>query len=158
MEDKCYLAIETRPKNYFPINLLDLSISPGYHITKMNELDAFTLKYTKQEIIDAIKEANLLDIDDNMPLVLIYNEKNMVRKASVLTKDISFNLWQDIQNNFNDKKYLNKIINFLNNKVSDEVIIKLKSSKDLNSFCRVISSIPYLVERKLYFYLYENQL
>ena len=41
-------------------------------ISSLEELDAFTLKFTKKEIIDSIKEANLLEINNTMPLVIIY--------------------------------------------------------------------------------------
>lgn len=158
MENKYYLAIETKPRNYFPINLLDLNIAHNFNTIKLNELDAFTLKFTKKEIIDSIKEANLLDIDESMPLVIIYNEKSMVRKTEVLTKDIHFDLWQDLNNNFNDKQYLNEIYNFLNNKIDEEKYLKIKQVKNIDEFLKMINELPYNIQRKLYFYLYARQI
>ena len=52
MENKYYLAVEVKPKNYFPINLLDLKISNHFTTTNLEELDAFTLKFSKKEIMD----------------------------------------------------------------------------------------------------------
>lgn len=155
MENKYYLAVETKPNNYFPINLLDIKLF-NKASTKIEEIDSLTLKYTKKEIIDAIKEANLLEIDYDMPLVIVYIEKNKTRKAEALTKDNNFDMWQNLKDNYEDKNYCNKIINFLNNKVPEETINFLKNSKGKINFLKIISEIPYFIERKLYFYLYEN--
>ena len=156
MGDKYYLAIETKPKNYFPINLLDLNISKNFNTFKLEELDRFTLNYTKEEIIKSIKEANLLEVNEYMPLIVIYYEKNVIRKAEALTKDINFNLWEDIKKNYKDKNYLNKIYNFLNNKIDSNMLKILKSSNNLQDFLTIISNLPYITQRKLYFYLYEK--
>ena len=158
MENKYYLAVETKPKNYFPIDLSNLSISNGFTSFQLAELDSFTLKFTKKDIMDSIKEANLLEIEDNMPLVIIYHEKEMVRKTEVLTKDIQFDLWQDIHQNFENKLYLNKIYNFLHKKIDDEDFNKLKKSLNEDVFLNEINHLPYMIQRKLYFYLYEKQL
>ena len=157
MGNKYYLAIETKPKNYFPLNLTDLKIANNFNTYKLEELDAFTLKFTKQEIIDSIKEANLLEINDSMPLVVIYNEKNSIRKIDALTKDINFNLWNDLKDNYDNKAYLNKIFNFLNNKIAPEDLYKIKSSHNLNAFLANIGALSYPIERKLYLYLYEKR-
>lgn len=156
MENKYYLAVETKPKNYFPINLLDLKISPGYIPTKIEELDAFTLKYTKEEIMSAIREANIIELDEEMPLVIIYHEKNMVRKTQVLFRDLQFDMWQDIKDHYQDKLYVNKIYNFLNKKIDDEKLKELRKTESLKDFLYVINSLSYLIQRKLYFYLYEK--
>lgn len=155
MENKYYLAVETKPNNYFPINLLDVKIF-NKTTDKIEEIDSLTLKYTKREIMDAIKEANLLEIDYNMPLVIVYIEKEKTRKVETLTKDNNFDMWQNLKDNYENKNYCNKIINFLNNKISDEIINLLKSNKGKEEFLKVISELPYFTERKLYFYLYEN--
>lgn len=155
MENKYYLAIETKPNNYFPINLLDTKIF-SKNTTKIEELDSLTLKYTKEEIIDAIKEANLLDVDYSMPLVIIYVEKEHTRKVEALTKDYSFDMWQDLKANYENKNYCNKIINFLNNKISEEELNNMKENKGNAEFLKNISELPYFIERKLYFYLYEK--
>ena len=102
MDSKYYLAIETKPKNYFPINLSNLNLANNRSTTELEKIDAFTLQYTKSEIFEAIKEANLLDINDSMSLIVIYNEKNMIRKINALTKDISFDMWADIKLNYNN--------------------------------------------------------
>jgi hypothetical protein len=155
MENKYYLAIETKPNNYFPLNLLDIKLfnkTPN----KIEEIDSLTLKYTKREIMEAIKEANLLEIDYDMPLVIIYVEKEKTRKVEALTKDNSFDMWESLKENYQDKNYCNKIINFLNNKISDDTLNILKNNKGQEEFLKIISELPYFTERKLYFYLYEN--
>ena len=71
MENKYYLAVEVKPKNYFPIDLFNLKIANSFTSTNLDEIDAFTQKFTKKEIMNAIKEANLLEVEDTMPLVVI---------------------------------------------------------------------------------------
>lgn len=156
MENKFYLAIETKPNNYFPINIGDVKLFQNKITTNLEELDALTLKFTKKEIMNAIKEANLLEIEEDMPLIVLYYEKGHARKIKALTKDISFDMWASIKENYANKNYQNKIINYLNNKVSPEELEKIKESTNLEEFLKSISSIPYFMERKLYFYLYEN--
>ncbi len=155
MENKYYLAIETKPNNYFPLNLLDLKIF-NKTSNKIEEIDSLTLKYTKKEIMEAIKEANLLEIDYDMPLVIIYVEKEKTRKVEALTKDNSFDMWNNLKENYQDKNYCNKIINFLNKKITEDTLNTLKNNKGQEMFLKIISELPYLTERKLYFYLYEN--
>lgn len=154
MENKYYLAVETRPRNYFPINLNDLNIfnsSP----TSLDKLDALTLKFSKPEIFKAIKENNLLDIDLNMNLVIIYYENNNIRKIDALTKEINFDMWDFLKKNYNNKNVINKIYNFLNNKISEEEFKSIRESNDLEEFINNVSKLSYLNQRKLYFYLYE---
>ena len=93
MENKYSLAIMIKPKNYFPINISDLKLG-DFNITNLEELDNFTLKFTSKEIKKAIMDANLLDITEDMPLVVIYYEKEVLRNIKALTKDISFDMWK----------------------------------------------------------------
>lgn len=155
MENKYYLAVEVRPKNYFPINLLDLKISGGFTSTNLEELDAFTLKFTKKQIMNAVKEANLLDVNENMPLVVIYYENKYTRKIEAFTKDYNYDMWKLLNDEYGNKVFLNKIINFLNHKVDKEIVDKLKNVQDKNEFLKILGTLPYFVQRKLYFYLYE---
>ncbi len=154
MENKYYLAVVTKPNNYFPINLGDLSIANNYNTDDLALIDKFTLQYREQEIKEAIRDANLLEIKDDMPLVVIYYEKKVVRAIPALTKDIDFDMWQVIKENFLDKNFKNKIFNFLNNKI--DTLDNLKRADNLNDFIKIISELPYIIQRKLYFYLYEK--
>lgn len=155
MENKYYLAVEVKPKNYFPINLLDLKISNHFTTTNLEELDAFTLKFSKKEIIDAIKEANLLEINDSMPLVVIYYENKNTRKIDALVKDNNYDMWSLLKEKYRDKVFVNKVVNFLNKRVDSSVLEKIKGSKNENEFLNNIGYLPYLVQRRLYLYLYE---
>ncbi len=152
MENKYYIAVEIKPNNYFPINLKELSIAKGFNSYDIEELDSFTLNYTEEEIKNAIIEDNLLTIDNSMSLVVIYYEKNVIRKTDVLTKDKLYDLNKYIKDNFNNKVFINKIYNFLNNKVSEDLDI-LKNPLNIEEYMRVIDKLSYVVRRKLYFYL-----
>ena len=155
MENKYYLAVEVKPKNYFPIDLFNLKIANSFTSTNLDEIDAFTQKFTKKEIMDAIKEANLLEVEDTMPLVVIYYEKKNTRKIDALTKDNYYDMWQLLNTNYSNKVFVNKIVNFLNNKIEIHLLNKIKNSESKNEFLSSIGSLPYLIQRKLYLYLYE---
>lgn len=155
MENKYYLAVEVKPKNYFPIDLFNLKIANSFTSTNLDEIDAFTQKFTKKEIMNAIKEANLLEVEDTMPLVVIYYEKKNTRKIDALTKDNYYDMWQLLNTNYSNKVFVNKIVNFLNNKIEIHLLNKIKNSESKNEFLSSIGSLPYLIQRKLYLYLYE---
>lgn len=155
MENQYYLAVEVKPKNYFPINLLDLKIANHFTTTDLEKLDAFTLQFSKKEILDSIREANLLEVRDSMPLVVIYYENKNTRKVQALTKDYNYDMWGLLKEKYRDKIFLNKVVNFLNKKIDEGTLQEIKNSKDLNTFLSLIGYLPYLVQRKLYFYLYE---
>lgn len=155
MENKYYLAVEVKPRNYFPLNLNDLKIANHITISSLEELDAFTLKFTKEEIITSIKEANLLEVDNSMPLVVIYYENKNTRKIEALTKDNNYDMWLLLKTKFSDKAFLNKVVNFLRSKIDIKKLEAIKDSSDATVFLQNISTLPYLVQRKLYLYLYE---
>ena len=155
MENKYYLAVEVMPKSYFPINLLDLKIAEHFTTTSLEEIDAFTLRFTKKEIMNSIKEANLLEVNDDMSLVVIYYENKYTRKIEALTEDYNYDMWSLLQEKYADKVFRNKIFNFLNKKISDEELLLIKNSKCLEDFLRGIGLLPYMIQRKLYLYLYE---
>ncbi|HIS86678.1 MAG TPA: hypothetical protein IAB49_00880 [Candidatus Caccenecus avistercoris] len=155
MENKYYLAVEVKPKNYFPIDLLNLKIANSFTSTNLEELDAFTQKFTKKEIMDAIKEANLLEVEDTMPLVVIYYEKKNTRKMDALTKDNYYDMWQLLNANYTDKVFVNKVVNFLNKKIDAQLFNRIKISQSKNEFLSGIGSLPYVIQRRLYLYLYE---
>ncbi len=151
MDNKYYIAVEVNHNNYFPLNLADLKITNVF--TNLEEIDKFTKTKTKEEIFALIKEANILEVNDNMALVLIYYEKKEIRKMPVLTKDYLYDLPSLIKNNYHDKNFLNKIYNFLNKSID---ITNLKQAKSYEEFMANILNIDYLNQRKLYFYLDEK--
>ena len=155
MDNQYYLAVEVKPKNYFPINLLDLKIANHFTTTDLEQLDAFTLQFSKKEILDAIREANLFDVTDSMPLVVIYYENKNTRKMDALTKEYNYDMWGLLKEKYGDKIFLNKVVNFLNKRIDDDILIKIKNCKDKVEFLNLIGYLPYTVQRKLYFYLYE---
>ena len=105
--------------------------------------------------MDAIKEANLLEVEDTMPLVVIYYEKKNTRKMDALTKDNYYDMWQLLNANYTDKVFVNKVVNFLNKKIDAQLFNRIKTSQSKNEFLSGIGSLPYVIQRRLYLYLYE---
>ena len=152
MVDKYFLAVKTRPNNYFPLNLEELK---KVYLTSLEELDNFTLQYTLEDIKKFITTNNLLELTENMKLVVIYYEKNEIREMPVLSQDIKFNMWQYLNDNAQNKRVINMIYNFLKNK-TDYDLTPLKNADEGFSLSKFVSNLPYILQRKLYFYLYEK--
>ena len=90
-----------------------------------------------------------------MPLVVIYYENKYTRKLEALTKDYNYDMWKLLDERYGDKVFLNKLVNFLNHKIEDELLQKLKNVSSKEEFLKIMGNLSYFVQRKLYFYLYE---
>ena len=90
-----------------------------------------------------------------MPLVVIYYENKNTRKIDALVKDNNYDMWSLLKEKYRDKVFVNKVVNFLNKRIDSSVLEKIKNSKSENEFLNNIGYLPYLVQRRLYLYLYE---
>ena len=62
MENKYYLAVEVKPKNYFPIDLLNLKIANSFTSTNLEELDGFRRRIDKyKSIIGSTQDYSFFD-------------------------------------------------------------------------------------------------
>ena len=57
--------------------------------------------------------------------------------------------------NYTDKVFVNKVVNFLNKKIDAQLFNRIKISQSKNEFLSGIGSLPYVIQRRLYLYLYE---
>ncbi len=151
------LVLEKRPNDFMPIdiNLLvnNIGMNDFYQIEKIDE---FTKKYTKDEIYDLIKRANVVTEDYlNGKLEIINNKKY---RFPILTKDINWSIDDFFKKYINDKQVMNKFINIYQ-KYSNNNIETLKEAikeHDINIILKILFSLTYINVRNIYFYLYNQ--
>ena len=161
-EQRHFLALLRRPGDYIFIDTSKLDICGNYLIF-LPDIDAFTMKFTKEEIISSIRRANIADETYlNGELVIQDNQKhNPIR---VLDKEFynDFNIVDYLNSKLNDKNQLNNIINKFSSITKDE-----RTNKDFKEFLRngnidialnILFDLPYLMQRKFIVYLIEERI
>ncbi|MEG1506970.1 MAG: hypothetical protein RR478_05700, partial [Bacilli bacterium] len=145
---------------YIYIDISKLSISNGYLPVTLGEIDSFTMCFTKEEIMNAIIDANIAkDKYLNGKLCITDNQKH--NPIDVITKDFlnEFNINLFLKENIKNKNLMNNIVNKLVSLISDtNLITSFKifiKNEDITGIENIIFSIPYLTERKLFIYLIE---
>lgn len=88
-----YLALESKPNSFTPINLFDLDLMAKlnesginiHDITNLMELDFVLGHFTKQEIVTSINNSNIIpfDFDDTVPMIILSGN----HKLPLLTKE-----------------------------------------------------------------------
>ena len=129
-----FLAIKRRNNDYLPLEWNLTSLYNGEDLSTLEGIDSFTSRINEAELINAILNKNMVDVDDKFKeFVIIFKEKGVVRELSdgvCFDKNADF-LKKSIIHGFlydkrNDKQVINKIYNFLNNKNGDQPLEELK--------------------------------
>ena len=159
-EQRHFLALMARPGDFIFIDISKLEIANGFNPNSIMEIDTFTMYFTEEEIIMAIKNANLADVKYlNGKLVIQDNQKH--NPLPVLTKDLynGFRLDVFLKEYISDKITLNKISNKFRSMVKDideqKNFSNLLRNKDINKIMETIFSLPYLIQRRLIIYIIE---
>lgn len=159
-EQRHFLALLDRPGDFVLIDISRLDIANGYHPNTLAELDTFTMYFSRQEILEAIKRANIAEqryLNGN--LVVQDNQKH--KPIPVIDRDFYDNFRIDLflKDKMGDKNTANKLINKLGAWVKDSKVLndfKLAIlTNNLDDVCDIIFNLPYLVQRKYIIYLLE---
>ena len=166
LETKFMLALEKRPFDYMPINIALLDIGNGINYSTISDIDVFTKSYTKEEILDSIKLANIVTdeyLAGNLIVVEIYeNNLKYLHKYPVLTNDVTdgFDLISFLYNNLQDKNLMNSLIVKYNNLSNDvELTNEFKQAilnKDVQTIVRILYLMPYIKNRELCLYIIDK--
>lgn len=147
-----------RVGDYALIDISKLDIGGNYK--NLNEIDAFTMKYTKKEIIDAIKRSNLVSEEYiHGSLVIADNQKHNPLK--VIDKEFynNFRIDEVLIKCINNKELLNNILNkFLSISKDNTLYNEFKNSllnKNLEEAIDILFNLPYFNLRKYIIYLIE---
>jgi hypothetical protein len=160
-----YLVLEKRLGDYNVINIPELDIYNNEDCTTLSQIDTFTSKYTKDELISSIKRGNLVREEYLSGKLRVISEYK--HNFGVLTKK-EFNVISEFPNMLiNDKQLLNNIYNIYKSNIEkvltdkmmiDKFLSLFRTSLNENDFIRsmqLIEQLPYLRARSVYFYLYK---
>ncbi len=161
-EQKHFLALMNRPGDCAYIDVSKLDISHGYNPYFIEEIDSFTKAFTKVEIVNSIKRANLVNQNYfNGKLVVQDNQKH--NPLEVIDKEFYNNFRIDLFLNeiMQDKVNLNNILNkfgsITKNKKIDEKFREVMKNNNLDLAIDILFNLPYLTFRKFLIYLLEKE-
>lgn len=156
-EQRHFLALLRRPGDYVFIDTSKLDIC-GKYLMFLQDIDAFTMGFSKEEIISSIRRANIADESYlNGKLVIQDNQKH--NPIAVIDKDLydNFQIDEFLRSKENDKNGINNIINKFGAIVKDKEISSnfktMLRMGNINGACQVLFSLPYLEQRKFILYL-----
>ncbi len=157
---KHFLALMNRPGDSIYIDISKLDISKGFESVDLGDIDSFTMHFSKDEILESIKRANIVSEQYlNGTLVIQDNQKH--KPLPVIDKNLcdGFQLDVYLKEKSLDKVAINTIINKFRVICEDELIKEsfinaLKSGNTLLAM-DTLFSLPYLNIRKLVLYLIE---
>lgn len=150
-----YLVLEYRHGDFMPIDINLLNKS-NINFNEIKSIDNFTKKYSKEEIIDLIKENNLVPKEYLNGDLLIINDKKY--RYQLLTKNDSFALDTFIIDNISNKVVMNKLVNIYQKytKENIDLLKKTINSQNIKDTLDVLLSLDYEILRNIYVYLANN--
>lgn len=153
------LVFSVSKKNPMPI---DISVLDDEVFGQgIEAIDIFTSKYTNDELMQVIRDSNILTEEYlNGELCIIDNKKH---KYPVLLKDffLEFSLYDFIASNIDDKNLMNSVYNiFIEYTKSDEdfnseLYKKALLKKDVSLSMSYVCIMPYIARRRFEFYCFE---
>lgn len=161
-EQKFFLALMARVGDYSFIDIRKLDISHGYNPNNLADIDSFTMHFSKIDIINSIKRANLVSNKYlNGSLVIQDNQKH--KPLTIIDKDYynSFRIDLYIKEKIENKQEANNIINKFrsiskDSSTWDSFIFAVKS-KNLDLIIDILFNLPYLSLRKFMIYLIDER-
>lgn len=150
-----YLILEKRPGDFMPINIAIIE-NNNEQYASLQAIDAFTKKYSEEEIINLIKKSNIVPDSYLEGKLFVINDRKY--RSKVLTKDIDLSLDIFLEKYIDNKQVMNKFINIYQ-KYSKEDIDIIKDAindKRIDIILQTLFLRSYEIVRNIYFYLYEN--
>lgn len=161
------LAIKSNVNDYYPLRqeYLDI-ISKTDSLTNLENIDAFTSKFTMEELIESIKRANIVALEkiENASLVILFYENKKVRELPIYTKEnidyIQFNVEDFFLDSLSNKNFMNQIKNFFmskNHTPEDlkQLMLALKNDSVLQ-ITNAIAKLSYYSKRILKTYIWNE--
>lgn len=155
---KHFLALMKRPGDYSFISISKLDIADNYSYDNLMNIDGWTMKYSRDEIIESIKRSNIVPAEYLYgTLVIQDNQKH--NPLPVIDKDYydNFKIDDFLHKASSNKILLNTIINKYNSIFIDENALFSSALKtgNINAALDILFTMPYLEIRRFMIYLIE---
>lgn len=159
---KHFLSLMSQVGDYVFIDISKLDIAHGYSPYYLSDIDSFTKHFSKTEILDSIKRANLVSEKYlNGKLVIQDNQKH--NPMEVLDKDFYNNFRIDLylEEISSNKVKINNLVNKFRAVTKDNNLANAYSEclkrKDIDEAVDILFNLEYLVLRKYMLYLIEQK-
>lgn len=151
-----HLVIEYLPGDFMPIDINVLTNDYEKKYNNLDTIDAFTKKYTINELFDMIEEANLVPskyLDGGLEII-----NNRKYRYPIISKDTSFSLDLFLSQNISNGRMMNKFLNiFLKyDKNHKDEMQKAIDSGNIYEVLNLIFELPYEKVRNIYTYMLQN--
>ena len=151
-----HLVLENRPNDFMPIDINIIAKGKSYGFKSIEEIDSFTKKYSKEDIMVMITDSNIVPYDYLNGKLQIINDNKY--RYDVLYKTTTFSLDDFFTNNIANKRIMNKFLNIYlkcNESSSEEMKSAIKK-ENISEILDLIFKLPYLDVRNIYTYLDAN--
>ena len=160
---KFCLALQLIKGQEVLIDISVLDIARLFNPRNLEEIDAFTLNFTKEEIINSIDRANIADgyLNGHLCVALVRGKK-VIDIKEALTKDFvnNFNLAQYLTSIINNKNLLSNFANKYNSYnvgVEDKkLMINACKETNIDEIYRLFNNLNYFSKREFLIYLINN--
>ena len=151
-----HLVLENRPNDFMPIDIGIISKDKSYGFKSIEEIDSFTKKYSKEDIMVMISDNNIVPYDYLSGNLRIINDNKY--RYDVLYKTTTFSLDDFFASNITNKQIMNRFLNIYlkSNKANADNMKKAIKEQDLSKILDLVFKLPYLDVRNIYTYLVAN--
>lgn len=161
-EQKHFLSLMARIGDYIFIDISKLDIANSYKPSTLSDIDSFTMYFTKEELLNSIRRANLANEKYlNGSLVIEDNQKH--NPIPVIDKEFYNNFRIDLflSKQQENKESLNNVLNkfraICKDKVVEDSFILAMKNNNMDLAVDILFNLPYLTLRKFIVYLIELQ-
>ena len=161
-KDRYFLALTLQKGRENLINIADLEISMHYAPQSLEEIDAFTMHYTKDEIMGAIEVSNIAPGFLDGTLCVLDKEEHKTHQLPALTKDylgdfdLTTYLISILPNKNLMSNYLNKYMSLTTDDALKNATKEAIKNQDVAEIVRLFNELDYLGKRELIVYLITN--
>ena len=151
-----HLVLEYRPNDFMPIDISIISNDKSYGFKSIEEIDSFTKKYSKEDIMVMISDNNIVPYDYLSGKLLIINDNKY--RYDVLYKTTTFSLDDFFVKNISNKQTMNKFLNIYlkSDEANADSMKKAIKKQNLSEVLDLVFRLPYLDVRNIYTYLIAN--
>ena len=139
-----------------PIDISIISNDKSYGFKSIEEIDNFTKKYSKEDIMVMISDNNIVPYDYLSGNLKIINDNKY--RYDVLYKTTTFSLDDFFAKNITNKQIMNKFLNIYlkSNKANADSMKNAIKKQNLSEILDLVFKLPYLDVRNIYTYLVAN--